>query len=78
MTDLTLNEFRGLSDGELRYALQIELQNTFGSIVLEKNHKRKGIDIAYLPFLFRCWFRNIKHIQLRWQWFIRKYLYDNR
>ena len=78
MTDLTLNEFRGLSDDELRHALEIERQITLGSIVFEKRHKGKGIDIYCLPFFFRCWLRLTNRIQFRWKWPIWKYLCDNK
>ena len=64
MTDLTLNEFRGLSDKELRQALEIERQKILGSVVLENNHKGKDINIYRIPFFARCWFRVTDFISL--------------
>jgi len=78
MTDLTLNEFRGLFDKELAQALEIERQKFLGSIVLEDNHKGKDIDIYCPPFFARCWFRINKHLQFRWKRPIRRCLCDQK
>ena len=76
MTDLTLNEFRGLSDKELAHTLEIEGQNILGSVVLERNHEEKDIAIYCFPFFARCWFRVTNRMKYIWKWPIRRCLFD--
>ena len=65
MTDLTLNEFRGLSGNELKQAFKEEERKMFGSNSLEKNYEEKVNDSYSLPFISRCWSRCTTFFQVQ-------------
>jgi len=57
MTDLTLNEFWGLSGNELKQAFQEETLKMYGSNSLEKLNEENTNDSYPLSFISRCWSR---------------------